>query len=329
MFLIRNIQQRLGAAVSAAIGAVLFFACGACMFFYLGPQQRGEANRIEDMAAITTAADYSNAPGGEEILVTGTLRGNEPLTEEGYVAYIVEEWDVTDSSNDNDDPSGHWSQVDEEVPALTVELDSGLTIRTAPAGSVTLGGSMETGPIQPGSGGLSADYQGQRLREGSRRMRGYRDGATITVLGTKQAAGELTPNRLYGGTQQGLVEEVRAGGKILTWLGLGFMICAPIFLITGVVGALFGRRRAAALAGAAAAAGAAPVVGSMSRRDDKPDPDFGGLRDKDDYDPGSKSGGGGVSLGGGGEMRPRKSTGGSSNIGPKKPSGGGGGLKKG
>src|SRR5574341_740976 len=273
MFLIRNIQQRIGSALSAAIMAVFVFICGALMTFVLGPQQGGEARRIEGMPVLDSAG-YASAETGDPVLVTGRLTGNQALTDQGYVAYVIDEWDVSPPSNDNDDPDGRWTEVDRQIPALKVELPDGDTLTVAPMNSSSVGGAMQETLAETNTG-LSDEYNGRSLHDGSRRTRGYVDGQTLTVVGTKGALGDLAPDRLYGGEKAQLVEEIRSGARLLFILGTVCMIGAPIIFVLGVLGALFGRRRAGAAAALGGAAAAAPFLGGLGKGD-KSGLDFGG-----------------------------------------------------
>ena len=73
-------------------------------------------------------------------------------------------------------------------------------------------------------------------------MRGFSNGDVVTVVGHKASTGDVTPDRIFGGDRVQLIENIRSGAQTMFAIGIGMMICSPIVLIMGVVGALFGRR---------------------------------------------------------------------------------------
>lgn len=239
MMLLQSLRDRIGGAFAAIIGAVLFFACGAVLAFVISPQQAAEWRRIQNLPE-TTAASFEAADVNEEIAATGRLEGNATVTDDSLVAYIREEWDV-DPPDDNDNTAdGSWRTIETVSPPLTLSLPDG-TIQIEQGSSLTMGGAQHE-TITRGTG-ISARYEGQDLPEGSTRVRGYKNGDLLTVVGHKSSAGSLVPDRLFGGDRVQLVENVRSGARVAFAIGVGLMICSPLMLIGGVLGALLGRRR--------------------------------------------------------------------------------------
>lgn len=244
MVLLQNIRGRVGAAIAAGGAALCFLAFGALFAFVLSPQQAMEWRRIEGLPELD-AASYTATAIGAEAVLTGTLADN-PDQSDGLVAYVKEQWEVTpanktDDSSSNDKPTGSWTTVETTVPALTLAVNGG-TVKTIAVSSANLGGNMHETAIKQGRGSEKADYSGQQLPEGSTRMRGFSNGDLVTVVGHKASTGDLTPNRIFGGDRVQLVENIRSGARTMFTIGIGMMICSPIILVLGVVGALFGRR---------------------------------------------------------------------------------------
>ena len=97
--------------------------------------------------------------------------------------------------------------------------------------------------IVDGNGKYSDNYEGRTLRDGALRTRGITDGEILTVVGQKATTGGIAPDRLYAGDRVQLVDSIRSGAKMSFIGGIAMMICAPVALIGGILGALFGRRR--------------------------------------------------------------------------------------
>jgi hypothetical protein len=243
VFLLRNIQERIGSAIAAVIAAIFFFACGAILAFVISPQQAVEWRRIQSLPELD-AASYASAATDAQVAITGILQDNQALTEDGLVAYTREEWEVDppDPDSEDDEPDGSWNTVEEQAPPLKIAIGGG-TVKTLSASSPTFGGNLQE-TVELGPGPLSAeDFGGQQLPEGSIRTQGFRDGDLITVVGQKGSTGDLAPSRLFGGDRVQLVDNIRSGARAAFMIGIGLMICSPFVLILGVLAGLFGRKR--------------------------------------------------------------------------------------
>ena len=242
MFLFRNIRNRASSAIAAVIGAAFFFICGAILAFVVSPQQALEWRRIQNLPQLD-AASFAAADSGDEVAITGRLENNQTLTEDGMVAYFREEWvvELPDSDDDDSEPSGSWTTIEEVVPVLMIEISGG-TLMTLAADSPRFDGKLHL-LLEPGSGVESADYESRQMAEGSMRTQGFKDGDLLTVIGDKASTGDLIPRRLYGGDRVSLVNDIRSGARAVFFGGIAMMICAPIVLVIGVLAGLFGRRR--------------------------------------------------------------------------------------
>jgi hypothetical protein len=241
------LRRRIG-AVFAAFGASLMCCiCGALMTFVFAPAQALQAARISGLPRVENAAAVQAVAAGDELLVTGVLTGNPVVFEDaGLVAYSEDEWQVTVPSSSNDDPGssrephGSWKSVKTDVPALTLEMN-GQPVALQAAGGVTLSGPLHE-QLVPGNG-ISAKYNGQSLPDGSRRYQGLRNGDQVTVLGKKAAGEGIAPDQLFAGDRAAFEENQRQAAAGLLIFGIVMMVMAPVVLVGGVLGAIFGRGR--------------------------------------------------------------------------------------
>ncbi len=243
MNLFRGIQERVSGAVFGGIAGVGMFLCGALLAFVISPQQALEWRRIQSLPELD-ANGIQAASSGQEIAMSGYLAGNSALTEDGLVAYQKHQWAVRTSTTDDGEtttPSGSWESLETNIPVLNVNVSGG-TVSTVAATSVKLGGSYQES-IEQGSSAVTADYDGSPLPEGSIRTQGFRDGDLVTIVGNKSSVGGVTPDRIFGGDRNQLVEDIRGGARALFASGVGMMICAPILATAIIVGSIFGRRR--------------------------------------------------------------------------------------
>lgn len=239
------IRERIQAVIGLVIGTFLMFVCGGLLAFVISPQQALEWRRIDDLPVLD-ANGVAAAAVGEEIVVTGILAGNDPLTNEGYVAYELDEWKVDPPSDEDDDYDGSWRYVERMVPALTLDI-AGQNIQTTANNNASLDGANLHENLQDGTGGQRAkdSSSGQVLSEGALRWQGFKDGDLVTVVGKKTSTGDVTPNRLFAGDKVQLVEHIRSGARAAFIFGIACMVGAPFMFILGLFGIAFGRRRRA------------------------------------------------------------------------------------
>jgi hypothetical protein len=249
MNIFRGIQERVSGVVLGAIAGVVVFLCGALMAFVISPQQAIEWRRIQNLPELD-ANGVQAAPSGQEIAMTGYLAGNTALTTDGLVAYEKHQWAVRTSTSTSEDgetstPSGSWESLKTNIPVLNVNISGG-TVSTVAATSVDLGGNYQE-TIERGASAVTADYDGSPLPEGSIRTQGFQDGDLVTIVGNKSSVGGVTPDRIYGGDRNQLVEDIRGGARALFASGVGMMICGPILAAAIIAGSIFGRRRRSVL----------------------------------------------------------------------------------
>lgn len=242
-----NIFQRIRERIAAVIGVVFFSIficiCGAVFTFYLAPQQAIEASRISNLPQMDGGIVAATAP-GTDILITGWLSGNSPLfSDSSFVAYYLEEWNVTPGSTDEDgetDPSGDWETVERVIPDLNLDIN-GQVVQVLSSTSASFSGDLHEEVVR-GNGVEEARYDNEWLPEGSQRYRGFYEGDLMTVLGQKASSGGIIPEKLYSGDRVAFEQSERDAAKGMLIAGISMMVCAPLFLALGGLGAVFGRR---------------------------------------------------------------------------------------
>jgi hypothetical protein len=242
--LISNLRGRVTAVIGVVIAAIALCACGAFMTFYLAPTQAMQAFQISKMPQMT-AQTVNDVAAGTQLLITGYINGKIPTASlPDYIAYTQQEWDVTvtEDSNGNDNtPSGSWTNSQTIVPDLTLDM-GGTPISILSNNDATLAGQLHE-KIIDSTGSLQADYNGQSLRDGALRYQGFFNGDLTTVYGKKASVDGVIPEELFAGDRVAFEAYQKQLASSYLFMGIAFMICAPIFMVIGTFAAAFGRRK--------------------------------------------------------------------------------------
>ncbi|HNB52036.1 MAG TPA: hypothetical protein PK530_08845 [Anaerolineales bacterium] len=240
MNIFQLIRERIAAVIGVVFFSIVICICGAAFTFYFAPQQALEANRISNLPQMDAGYVVSANP-GTEILITGVLANNPALlADSNLVAYELERWDVTPPNNDNDTtPDGSWESVETVIPNLTLEAN-GQNLTILAANTASLSGALHE-EIVRGDGFETASYNGENLPEGSLRYQGFFNGDLTTVLGQKASTEGIVPAKLYAGDRVAFEQSEKDAAKWMLVAGIAMMICSPLFLVLGGVGAIFGR----------------------------------------------------------------------------------------
>ena len=242
MNLLLSLKERMGKAIGAVIAGILMLLCGSLLAFVFSPMQALEARHVDQLPPMD-AGSVEAAAAGDELLLTGRLVDN-PLQEEGgYVAYRMDEWVVTLPENDDesDEADGDWKRVEQIVPALNLEV-AGRIVRTLASHDARLSGALAEELILSDAYD-EAKYNGEWLPHGTLRLKGLLNGDLVTVWGKKGSVGDLLPEELYGGDRVDFVESKKEAAKGIFIGGIALMLCAPVMVVGGIVGAIFSRRR--------------------------------------------------------------------------------------
>ncbi|NUM48701.1 MAG: hypothetical protein HUU38_28675 [Anaerolineales bacterium] len=244
MNIFQLIRDRIAAVIGVVFFSILICFCGIAFTFFFAPQQAIEATRISNLPYMDAGTVTSAAP-GTDLLVTAWLAGNAPLVEaDAFVAYTLETWDVTPGTSSDEgetEPNGTWETVEQVIPDLTLDLN-GQTVHLLSAPSVSFSGPLHEQVVR-GNGVEEAQYDGAWLPEGSQRYRGFFDGDLLTVLGKKASTGGIIPEKMFAGDRVAFEQSEKDTAKGLLIAGISMMVCAPIFLVLGGLGAIFGRAR--------------------------------------------------------------------------------------
>jgi hypothetical protein len=242
MRFISAIRWRSRRIIGAAIGTLVLLAMGAIAAFILSPSQAILARRIERLPEMD-ASRIREAQSGTEILVTGRLQDNKVIEGDRFVAYTLQEWDVTlpDPEDDDDEPEGTWRTRERDVPDLTLNVNN-QTVRLLSANNATLSGPLHKTIIR-GYGWDEAKYKGEWLPEGSLRLRGFYNGDLVTALGKKASSPGVIPDELYAGDRVAFATSKRRAARSLLIGGLCMMGASPLILLFSIFGPILGRRR--------------------------------------------------------------------------------------
>lgn len=239
----RAMGGRIRAVIGAVIGAGIILVLGAFLAFVLSPRQASLARKIERMPDMDAAA-VSAARSGADVLITGQLWDNRVLDEGGFVAYTLQEWEVTPpdpDDDDNDESKGSWKTRERVAPDLKLEVGD-QTVQILRADGVSMSGPLHEDLIY-GNGWEEAKYDGEWLPEGSLRIRGFLNGDLVTVWGKKASSGGVIPDELYAGDRVAFADSKRRAAQGLLIAGLCMMGAAPLVLVVSVLSAIFGHRR--------------------------------------------------------------------------------------
>ena len=236
------IRRRMGRVIWTAVAAMAVLGCGLLFLLVLAPRQKIEARRLERLP-LMDAEFVSEAAAGEEILITGELEG-ERLPQAGdYIAYRLEEWEVTlpDPDDASNEPDGSWDTLEIVVPALQLSLPGG-ELPVHAGDRVKLSGSLREEWVYANSS-LTAEYEGEQVPDGTRRYLGFYNDDLVTVWGQKASAGGVVPKEIFGGDRVAFVDQKHSAAQGMLIAGISMLVCSPVILAGGVLSALFGRDR--------------------------------------------------------------------------------------
>jgi hypothetical protein len=238
----RRWSRRPGWLPGVILGAIglVFAAVGAYILLVEAPRQDEKAHHIRDLPGATLGS-FSDQRPGTEVAVTGVLTGNFTLQDQPYdiaqyevVAYQVDQWDVTSDSDSG--PIGTWGILTQNMPGLAFDF-AGQTVwlLREDTSKVTISGETHEFVV-PSSTGDKAQYNGRDLREGSLRIRGFRNGDVITVVGETVRPDYIyiIPERVHAGDRQNLVDSTQAEANTLRLFSVIFGCLGSLFVIVPV-----------------------------------------------------------------------------------------------
>lgn len=234
---------------------LMFFLLGICLFgagvyafFNVAAGLSSEADRVEALPGDDSGLFVDLQP-GREVAITGTLVDNTRATSPNahveqviqqfdLVAYTVDEWHVRRVNSDGSVRyQGSWERQSQFIPeALGLDYGNETVYISAPNGTPVMENLRHSDVRQvPGSGLDSAHYDGESLRHGALRVRGYQNGDTLTVVGTTQSRTLIHVTDLYGGTRSAYIDHLRGEAEAQRLGGVAFMIIGVVFVLIGLM----------------------------------------------------------------------------------------------
>ena len=236
-----SLRKRMGRVIGTGIGALFLLGCGLIFTLLLAPRQKLEALRIERLPTLD-AEDVGGVSPGEELMVTGYVRGDSLPEVDQFVAYEVEEWVVTppDPATPDAEPEGEWVTDQEEIPPLALRI-KGETVGLLAGENVRLSGSLHEKLILSENNQTATNEDGL-LPGGSLRYKGLYDGDLVTVWGKKASNGDILPEEYFAGDRVAFEESKHSAAQGLLIGGICMLTLAPVVLTGGILSALFSRR---------------------------------------------------------------------------------------
>ncbi len=227
----KGCRQNFSLLVGAVIGFV-FFAVGIGVAVFAPPTRARDAI-LENL--VETQAEYETIAADVDVVVYGMLDRNDPvLPPPGAVALTRQELNY---EQDDDGSDWTWDTVEQVMPSLNIALQDG-DVRTQALGNriVEMRGAVFTlEEYMPGS----YNYQGESIAEGAIRSAIVTDGEWVTVVGTKDQAGQIYVRQFYLGDPDGLLQELN---EEITFLRIFGAVFSSIGLIVGVAMLIAGSR---------------------------------------------------------------------------------------
>ncbi|MBT3337102.1 MAG: hypothetical protein HN855_15580 [Anaerolineae bacterium] len=232
------VVESVGHRFFAILCGLAFLIGGAYQVFNDSYHQTNEWFPVLELPHFNPSG-IAAAPTNTPFVFDGQLSENKAIPPYGFVLYSEEKWDVypCDIANDEDcmQTTGTWLEVKQVIPDLTVFVSNKI-INILSVPEVIFEGEFaeEVKPGQVSSLLLLANYNGQRLHDGSIRIRGLSNGDKITFVGSKEPSGKIIPTHLFGGDYKGLLDLVEANYRALRWIrisGVIMMIFSPIITV--------------------------------------------------------------------------------------------------
>ncbi|MEM7131455.1 MAG: hypothetical protein AAF702_34390 [Chloroflexota bacterium] len=239
-------MHRRGRQMGPLAGCIIFPLMSGVMILigllalgFIAPQVRSN-HAVLTESFVESVAKLESVEIGDDVSFTGVLVDNQSLDAQGgAVAYIEEvltkrERRYRSNGEYKTKTEWRWSVQERNFPPLSVALGGGHTLITADGIFSNLRGNYHE-TLAPIEGGLfgTHPYHGQRLEEGSIRVRSLVNGDTITVVGRKLSGGTIAIRELFVGTQDGLASELTRGNWVLQGVGYLFTLVGALLLVFG------------------------------------------------------------------------------------------------
>lgn len=219
---------RVGSIIGSLIFSLLCILFGLIWIFVIGKEGSQERRYVESLPVVT-AAGFNDTPVGQDVVISGVFDRNKEY-EGGLVLYKHQSWEIEYDSDDGWE--GDWETYAYMLPSVQIWLGDG-HVATSEVGSVTIGGQPHDVVLERGTGRKVEGYE-----EGTTRVSGFTNGDTVTVVGSRDASGRLTPQRFYGGDRQALIKNLRTGetiGYVVGGILIAGAVIIPLIALLGMI----------------------------------------------------------------------------------------------
>jgi hypothetical protein len=211
----------------------VIFLVGVYLTFSLAPLSATQGRQLSRLPEVD-AAEYESIEINTRLLVSGTLQDNEESSG-GLVAYKRSRWMITEPADpavEDDEPGVEWLSAGQYIPDdLRVAIEGGAVTVKRTRGVMLTGRLVEV--VVPPEGEAET-IKGWAV--GTARLKGLRNGDTVTVVGSKAAGGVFYPEEIYGGSRADIIAEYHRPSLAQRVLGVSLMI------VSAIVGVLWERR---------------------------------------------------------------------------------------
>jgi hypothetical protein len=212
--LIAAVNVVLNPAVLLAIALV---AGGIGVFLVLdSPAYAQRRERAERLAPVS-AANLTDAPPGQEVLVEGSVSPRNPAVHREFVAYVLEEY--RDKALDGDSTES-WVEVERATPPLIV------LVRDGEARIANDDYTFDTTAV-------TVEEAKPTFTKGAVQSRGYVAGSPVLAIGKVVAGGGVEAEFLYAGTRDAYREEMARMARRTLPVGLAFLLVGVAALAGG------------------------------------------------------------------------------------------------
>jgi hypothetical protein len=204
---------RLAGLIVGGIGLV-FAIVGVLIVTYAPGAIAARHARMQALSA-PSAAQLTDMPPNQEVLVDGRIASDQPLLFRDFVAFIKEE----EERDRRDDDRREWKVRDRQAPPLQIILTDDDPVRVVNYGYGLWGAT-------------STWYDRSKALE--TRYTGLVAGEAVVVHG-RTTAGGLEAIEVASGTRASYLAGIAASIGVARWLGIGFTIAGGVMVLVAAI----------------------------------------------------------------------------------------------
>ena len=221
--------------LAAFLVAAIFAGFGAYCSLSVYPSHVKRSESLKKIPVLESFGAFRELSQGDKCVLNGRLKANPVIVEErNFVAFILYEWDVR-TTDDQDNPTkGSWIEIEAKIPSLTIEIDSG-EVKTTSGKPESLHAAHDLFIISNPSGRNKwqrAMYEDKMLGDGARALKGLKNDDMVVVIGSKEGEVIVKPDYLWADSSvDDIFRSVNTSGMFFLALGCIFMIIGAIIAI--------------------------------------------------------------------------------------------------